>query len=106
MLQQHDVETAGVKRELERAGSLKRHLSALSRTLGQIARGIHEWLAEVDARNLAAVGRGQKARRPADACADVQNRHAGGDPGQLAKLGGSSEPAGVKLVEGSQLLGH
>ena len=67
MLQQHNVETAGVKRKLKRASGLKRHLSALSRTLGEIARGIDEWLAEVDAGNLAATGRGQKARRPADA---------------------------------------
>ena len=29
------------------------------------------------------IGRGQKARGPADAGADVQNRHASGDPGQI-----------------------
>ena len=105
MLQQHDVETAVVKWKLQRAGGLERHLPALSRALGQIARGIHEWLAEVDARNPAAIGRSQKARRPADARADIQNRHVGGDPSQLGKLGGRGEPAGVKLVEGSPVAG-
>ena len=104
MLQQHDVETAVVEGKLQRAGGLKRHLPALSRALGQIARGIDEWLAEVDARDLAAIGRSQKARRPADARADIQNRHVGGDPGQLGKLGGRGEPPGVKLVERRQLL--
>jgi len=33
-----------------------------------------------------------------------RNRHVGGESSQLGKLGGRSEPAGVKLVEGSQLL--
>src|SRR5262245_19619942 len=106
MLQQRDVETAVVERKLQRAGGFKRHSPALARALGQIARGIHEWPAEVDARDPAAMGRSQKARRPADARPDVQNRHLGGDARQLAKFGGSSEPAGVKLVEGGQLLGR
>src|SRR3954469_13799122 len=101
MLQQHDIETAIVEWKLQRAGGLERHLSALSRTLGQIARGIDEWLAEVDAGDPAAIARRQKARRPADAPADIQNRHVGGDPSQLGKLGGRREPAGVKLVEGA-----
>jgi hypothetical protein len=57
MLQQHDVEMAVVERKFQRAGGLKRHPLALSRPLGQIARGIDEWLAEVDARNLAAICR-------------------------------------------------
>ena len=104
MLQQHDVEAAVVEWKLQRAGGLERHLPALSRALGQIARGIHEWLAEVDARDLAAIGRRQKARRPADARADIQNRHVGGDPSQLGKLGGRREPPGVKLVERAELL--
>ncbi len=104
MLQQHYVEMAVVERKVQRAGGLKRHLPALSRPLGQIARGIDEWLAEVDARNPAAIGRGQKARRPANARSDIQNRHVGGNPGQLGKLGGRCQPSGVKLVEGSQLL--
>jgi hypothetical protein len=73
MLQQHDVETVVIKWKLQRASDLKRHLPTLSRALGQIARGIHEWLAEVDAHNTAATGRSQKARRPADARADIQN---------------------------------
>src|SRR5258707_11810145 len=105
MLEQHDVETAVVKWKLQRTGGLERHLPALSRALGQIAGGIHEWLAEVDARNLAAVSCGQKAHRPADARANIQNGHVGRDPSQLGKLGGRSEPAGVKLVKGTQLLG-
>lgn len=95
---------AVVERKVQRAGGLKRHPLALSRPLRQIARGIDEWLAEVDARNPAAIGRGQKARRPANSRSDIQNRHGGGDPGQLGKLNGRCEPAGVKLVEGSQPL--
>jgi hypothetical protein len=67
VLQQHDIETAIVKGKLERAGGLERHLPGLSRAFGQIARGIHEGRAEVDAPNLAAIGRSQIARRPADA---------------------------------------
>ena len=100
------MKRAVVKWKLQRAGSLERHLPALSRPLGQIARSIDERLAEVDARNLAAKGRGQKASRPADPGAHVQNRHIGGDPCQLGKISGSGEPAGVKLVEASQLLRH
>ena len=42
VLQQHDVETTVVKWKLQRASGLKRHLPALSRALGQIARGIDE----------------------------------------------------------------
>src|SRR5262249_11600598 len=106
MLQQHDVETAVVEWKLQRAGGLEQHLPALSRTLGQIARGIDERLAEVDAGNPAAKGRGQKARRPADARADIQNRRVDGDASQFGKVGGGRESAGVKLVEGSQLLGR
>src|ERR1700722_19660034 len=106
MLQQHGVKPAVIKWKLQRAGGLERDLPALSGALGQIARGVHEWLAEVDARNPAAIGRGQKARRSADARADVKNRHVGGDPSQLGKLGGRCESAGVKLVEGAQLLGR
>src|SRR5258708_33703124 len=106
MLQQHDVETAVVEWKLQRAGGLERHLPALSSALGQMARGIHEWLAEVAARPPTAIGRSKKACRPADARADIQNRQVGGDPGQLGKLGGRSEPACVKLVEGTQLLGR
>jgi hypothetical protein len=78
--------------------------SALAGPLRQIARGIDEWLAEVDARNLAAIGRSQKARRPAESRSDIQNRHVGGYPSQLGKLNGRCEPAGVKLIETSQLL--
>src|SRR5579859_1736303 len=98
MLEQHDVEAACIKWKLQRAAGLEGHLRALSRALGQIARGIHEWLAEVDAGNPASVSCRQKARRSADAGADIQNCHVGGDPGQLGELGGRSEPAGVKLV--------
>ena len=83
MLQQHNVETAGIERKLERAGGLKRHLPALSSTLRQITRGIDECLAEIDARNVAAEGCGQRARRSTNARANVQNRHTGGDPDQL-----------------------
>src|SRR6516225_7738017 len=104
MLQQHDVEMAVVERKLQRAGGLERHLSALTRPLRQIARGIDEWLAEVDAHNSAAIGRSQEARRPADARAGIQNRHAGSNPSQLGKLYGGCEPSGMKLVEVSQLL--
>ena len=103
MLQQRDVEAAVVEGKLQRAGGLERHLSALSRPLGQIARGIDEWLAEVDTRDLAAIGRGQKPRRPANARSDIQNRHIGGNPSQPGKLGGRGEPSGVKLVERRQL---
>src|ERR1700738_1197663 len=60
MLEQHDVETAVVEWKLQRAGGLKRHLPALSGALGQIARGIDEWFAEVDARHPAALGRSEK----------------------------------------------
>ena len=88
MLQQHHLEMAVVERKFQRASGLKRHPPVLSRALGQIPRGIDEWLAEVDTRNLAATGRGQKARRPADARADIQNRHVGGNPSQLGKLNG------------------
>src|SRR6516164_8256367 len=103
MLQQHDVETAVVKWKLHRTGGLERHPSALSRALGQIARAIHERLAEIDADDPTAIGRSEKTRRPADTRPDVQNRRVGGDPGQRGKLGGRSEPAGVELVEGTQL---
>src|SRR5215472_5984307 len=106
MLQQHDVEMAVVEGKFQRAGGLKRHSLALSRPLRQIARGMDEWLAEVDARNLAAVCRSQKARRPANARSDIQNRHVGGNPSQLGKLHGRCESSGVKLVEGGQLLGR
>jgi hypothetical protein len=106
MLQQRDIKTAVVKWKLERTRGLERRLPAQARALGQIARGIHEGLAEIDARNPAATGRSQKARRPADARTDVQNPHVSGDPSQLGKLGGRSEPAGVKLVNGTQLLGR
>src|SRR5215469_10978268 len=94
------------KGKLQRIGDLKRHLPALSRALCQIARGIHEWLAEVDARDPAAIGRSEKARRPTDAGADIEDRHAGSDPDQRGKLGGRGKPAGVKLVESAQLLGR
>src|SRR5258708_30329965 len=106
MLQQHDVETAVVEWKLQRAGGLERHLPALSSALGQIARGSSEWLDEVDARHPTAIGRAQNGCGPADARADIQNRQVGSDPGQLGKLGGRSEPACVKLVEGTQLLGR
>jgi len=104
MLQQHNVKPFIVKWKLQRAGGLERDLPALSGALGQIARGIHERLAEIDTRNPAAIGRSQKARRPADTRSDIQNRHVGGNPSQLGKLNGRREPSGVKLVEGSQLL--
>jgi hypothetical protein len=106
MLQQHDVEMAVVERKFLRAGGLKRHPLALSRPLSQIARGIDEWLAEVDACNLAAICRSYKARRSANSLSDIQNRHVGGSPSQLGKLNGRYEPAGVKLVQGGQLLGR
>jgi len=67
VLQQHNAETAVVKRKLQRTGDLERHLPALSGALGQKARCIHEWLAQVDAGHVAAVGRRQKACRAADA---------------------------------------
>src|SRR5437879_4678796 len=51
------------------------------------------------------MGRGQKARRPADTRADIQNRYVSGDPGQFGEVGGRGEPTGVKLVEGAQLPG-
>src|SRR4051812_8426 len=95
---------AVVERKLQRAGGLERHPLALSRPLRQIARGIDEWLAEVDARNPAAIGRGEKARRSANARSDIQNRHIGGNPSQFGKLDRRREPAGVKLVDGSELL--
>src|SRR5258707_13179927 len=104
MLQQRDVEMAVVKGKFQRAGGLERHSLALSRPLRQIARGIDEWLAEVDAGNLAAICRSQKARRPANSRSDIQNRHVGGNPSQLGKLNGRCQPSGVELVEGSQLL--
>src|SRR5258708_17970042 len=106
MLEQHGVETTVVKWKLQRTGGLERHLPALSRALGQIAGGIHEWLAEVDARNPAAVSCSEKARRPADARAHIQHRHVGRDPSQLGKLGGPSEPAPVNLGKCAQLLGR
>src|SRR5262245_22501983 len=99
MLQRHDVEATVTERQLERARDLERYLPALPGALGQIACGIDERLAEVDARHPAAMARGQKARRPADARPDVENRHVGGDPGQRGKLGGGGEPARVDLVE-------
>src|SRR5262249_54389676 len=106
MLQQHDVEIAVIKRELERAGGLEPHPPALSRALGQIARRLDEWLAEIDTRNPAAIiGRRQKARGTADARANIENRHLGRDPSQLGKLVGRGEAARVKLVEGPELLG-
>src|SRR5262249_12245954 len=96
--------TAVVERKRERARGLKRHPLALSGPLRQIARGINERLAEVDAGNLAAICRRQKARRAADSRSDIENRHAGGNPDQLGKLNGRREPSRVKLVDGSQLL--
>src|SRR5260370_37693911 len=99
MLQQHDVEMAVVERKFQRTGGLKRNPLALSPPLRQIARGVDEWLAEVDARNLAAICRGQKTRRPANAPSDIHNRHVGALPSQLGKLNGPGQPAGVKLVQ-------
>src|SRR5260370_16126624 len=104
MLQQHDVEMAVVERKFQRTGGLKRNPLALSRPLRQIARGVDEWLAEVDAPNLTAICRSQKARRPTNSRSDIQNRHVGGNPSQHGKLNGCCQPSGVKLVEGSQLL--
>ena len=103
VLKKRDVQMTVVERKVQRAGRLERHLPALSRPLGQIARGIDEWLAEVDARNPAAIGRSQKARRPAKTGADIQSRHVGGDLRQPGKLCGRSEPAGMELVDGSEL---
>src|SRR6185437_17141110 len=82
VLQQHGVEMAIGKWEIERIGGLKRYLPALSRALRQIACRFHEWLAEIHARNTAAAGGSQKASRATDARADVQNRHFGRDSGQ------------------------
>ena len=106
MLQQRHIETPVTKRKLQRAGGLKRHMLALPRAPGQVAGGLDEGLAEVDARHPAAIGLGQIARRPANARADIENRHVGGDPSEPGKLGGRGEPTGVKLVKGAQLLGR
>src|SRR5690348_13666732 len=102
MLQQHDIEMAVVEWELQRAGGLERHPLALPRPLRQVACGVDEWLAEIDARNPAAICRSEKARRSANSRSDIQDRHVRGNPGQVGKLNGGREPSGVKLVEGSQ----
>ncbi len=73
--------------KLQGAGGLERRLLALARTLCQIARGLDERLAEVDARYPAAMGRREDgapgrrepSRRPSTAML-------GGDPGQLGQL--------------------
>src|SRR5215472_13790502 len=104
MLEEDSIETAVVKWKVQRARGLKRYLPTLSRAFGQIARGVHEWLAEIDARYAAAVRCRQKARRPADARADIQNRHVSGDPSQLGKIDRRGQPAGMELIEGIQLL--
>src|SRR5262245_42881267 len=106
MLEQDDVETSVVKWKFQRAGGSERHLPALSRALSQIARRFYEWLAQLDARDSAAISRSEKARRSADARADIQNRHVGVEPGQLGQIGGRSKSAGVKLIERCQLLGR
>ena len=104
MLQQHGVERGGVEWQFERAAGLERYERALPGPFGQIARGIDEGHAEVDARHPAAASRRQKSRRSADAGADIQHRHAGGDPGELRQLGGRCKPTRVKLIECGELL--
>ena len=95
MLQQHDVEAAVVKGKLERAGDLEGHLPALSCALGQTARGLHEWHAEVGTGNPAAVGLRQNARRPADARAESRTDISAVIP---ASLPSSEVAAGLRLA--------
>ena len=106
VLQEGGVEAAIVEGKFQRVAGLEGHLPALPGARGQIARGVHEGLAEVDAGDAAAKGRRQEARRPADTRADIQHRHVRRDPGQLGKLRGRSQPPGVKLVEAGELLRH
>ena len=104
MLQQRGVEAFLLEGKLQRAGRPERHPQSLARARGQIACGLHEGLAEIDAGDPAAIARRQKARRPADARTNIQNRHLGGDSNELGKLGGRGQPSRVKLVQGGQLL--
>jgi hypothetical protein len=103
MLQQGDVEAAIRERKLQRAAGLERHLPALPGAIGQIARRFDKGLGEVDAGHLAAGRRGEKARRAADAGADIKHRHICGNGSKLSKLGGRQQAPGVELVEPGEL---
>src|SRR5258707_328285 len=57
------------------------------------------------ARSAYAANAAKRARPPAPG-AIIRHRRIRGDVSQLCKIGGRGEPAGVKLVEGTQLLGR
>jgi hypothetical protein len=67
VLQEHDVEMTLVEGEIKRVGGLEGYPPGLSRPFGQIARCLNEGLAEVDARDTAAVIPRQESRGAADA---------------------------------------
>src|SRR5579864_7027430 len=106
MLEQHDVELGIFERQVERVRNLERYGAFLAGPAIEIARGLDERLAKIDARYSAAIGLGENPRRPADPGADIENGRRGCDPGEFCKLERCGVPARVKLINPGKLLGR
>ena len=98
MLKEHEIERAVCEGEVERVADLERRSVLHAAARGQILRRVDERLAEIDAGDVAAEGRGEEPGRPADAAAEVEHARLRPDGRHRGQVLGREQPARVELV--------
>ena len=97
------VEAGVVERQVEGVGLPKRHPVIKPGLFGQHHRHVAEFLRQVDAGDPAAVFRGQKPRRPADARPDIEDVAAGPGRQPRQQAPGRLGATAVQVVHGFQI---
>ena len=99
MLRPGIVECGGGKRQIQRVGLQKRRLLSHPGPLREHGGDIDKWLAQIDAGDLAAVGRGQKPRGAAESAANIKQRAAPFNFQSFGEPRRRRKPAGMELIQ-------